>query len=725
MIASVLVEYNVKSLDKVFDYLIPEFLLDTLKVGHKVLVPFGTAEIEGFVLEIKNELDKSLEYKEIKDIVESDFYLKEDLIELGRYMKNVTLSNLIACYQIMLPKGYKAKKGSFVNKKYETYIYLADSNIVDAYINKNPRRKKEIEIIESLKDKEVLKNSIKSSSLPNLIKNNIVIEKFVEVNRSVSYNIEEKNEVTLTFEQNDVYENIINSNENIPFLLYGVTGSGKTEVYIKLIRYYLNIGKTAILLVPEISLTPQIVSKFMSNFGSSVAVLHSRLSSGEKFDEYRRIMRGEVSVVVGARSAIFAPLDNIGIIIIDECQSPTYKQESTPKYNGIEIGIERAKMHNAVCLMGSATPSLEQYARAKKGVYHLLELNNRISLKLPKIKLVDMEEEVKKRNFIISSELKSEISECLRRHEQVILLLNRRGYSTFISCSACGYVHKCPNCDISMIYHKSTNNLVCHYCGYLKKMSNICPECHEDAIKDLGLGTEKLESIIKEMYASARVIRMDADTTTRKGSYEKIIDSFKNHEYDILIGTQMISKGLNFPDVSLVGVINTDASLSIPDFRSGERTFELLTQTAGRTGRYDKEGKVLIQTYNPDNYVLHYVLKGDYKSFYNYEMNIRKKLSYPPYYNIVLIKVVSSEYEISRDNAKKIKEYLDRVLNHEYIILGPSTARILKMNNKYTFQIIIKYKYGESLFNELKKLTDNYVSSKVTIDIDINPISFI
>ena len=507
-------------------------------------------------------------------------------------------------------------------------------------------------------------------------------------------------------------------------LLYGVTGSGKTEIYIKLINDTLNSGKNVIMLVPEISLTPQIVNRFLSEFGSRVAVLHSALSEGEKYDEYRRIVNKEVSIVVGARSAVFAPLLNIGLIIIDECSSPSFKQDVNPKYNAIDVSFERAKTHNALVLMGSATPLLEQFARGEKGVFELVKLTKRISNNLPNYILVDMNDEVKKRNYVISSVLKDKINETLKNGKQTILLLNRRGYSTFMSCSSCGYVWKCPNCDISLIYHKTTNNLRCHYCGYSTKMTNICPSCKEEAIKDLGFGTEKLESIISKEF-NARVVRMDLDTTRNKGSHAKIIEDFKNHKYDILIGTQMISKGLNFKDVTLVGVINADASLNIPDFRSGERTFELLTQTGGRAGRYELPGEVVIQTYNKDNYCLECVKNHDYLSFYNKEMKIRRDLKYPPYYYLTLIKIISTTYEVARDEANKIKNYLSKNLSSNFIILGPSTASVFKLKNKYYFQIIIKYKKEENIFKVLKDINDTYITNKVSVDINVNPLNLI
>lgn len=723
MIASVLIEHNVKSLDKTFDYVVPENLSKDISVGHKVLVPFGSQIVEGFVLNLSNKYDPSMEYKEVINIVEKTFCLNEELLELGKFISDITLSTRISAYQAMFPKALKASVKANINIKKDVYISLNKEMDVDNYIVNHKKNKKEIEILNLLKEKDVLRKEINSPSLRKLIENNVVVLRSVEVNRSIDFVKEEKKNIELTPEQNEAYTKIKNSTNN-KVLLYGVTGSGKTEIYIKLINDTLNSGKNVIMLVPEISLTPQIVNRFLSEFGSRVAVLHSALSEGEKYDEYRRIVNKEVNIVVGARSAVFAPLLNIGLIIIDECSSPSFKQEVNPKYNAIDVSFERAKTHNALVLMGSATPLLEQFARGEKGVFELVKLTKRISNNLPNYILVDMNDEVKKRNYVISSVLKDKINETLKNGKQTILLLNRRGYSTFMSCSSCGYVWKCPNCDISLIYHKTTNNLRCHYCGYSTKMTNICPSCKEEAIKDLGFGTEKLESIISKEF-NARVVRMDLDTTRNKGSHAKIIEDFKNHKYDILIGTQMISKGLNFKDVTLVGVINADASLNIPDFRSGERTFELLTQTGGRAGRYELPGEVVIQTYNKDNYCLECVKNHDYLSFYNKEMKIRRDLKYPPYYYLTLIKIISTTYEVARDEANKIKNYLSKNLSSNFIILGPSTASVFKLKNKYYFQIIIKYKKEENIFKVLKDINDTYITNKVSVDINVNPLNLI
>ena len=716
MLASVLIEYSVKSLNKVFDYIIPEDIKESIRVGHKVIVPFGKVEVEGFVLKIHNNNDENLEYRSIIRIQESDFYLNEELLKLGKYMSDFLLCNLISCYQVMLPKALKASLKTNINRKYITKVSLNKEIDIDKYILEHKRNKAEISIIECLRSGEKDRKEF-SSSIKKLIDKGIVIENKYEVNREVEVD-EEKKTISLTEGQLKAVDEILSSNDD-KFLLYGVTGSGKTEVYIELLRRTLKLNKTGIVLVPEISLTPQIVARFKGVFGDRVAVFHSSLSEGEKYDEYRRIMNGEVSLVVGARSAVFAPLKNIGLIIIDECQSQTYKQDNTPKYNAIDIAFKRSEYNNAKVIMGSATPSLEQYARGKKGVFHLINLPSRISGRLPSFEIVDMDAEAKKHNYIISDKLDKEIKGALERKEQVILLLNRRGYSTFLSCTNCGFVYKCPNCDISLIYHKSSNSYSCHYCGYRCMKSEVCPSCHEEAIKDLGLGTEKLESMIAKKY-NVEVLRMDADTTSTKNAHQKLIKEFSSGKYSILVGTQMISKGLNFENVSLVGTINSDASLSIPDFRSSEKTYELLSQTAGRVGRFNLPGKVIIQTYNPTNYVYKSVVKNDFDAFFNYEMNIRKKLMYPPYYYICNILITSTTFNEAGDAANKVKRFIDSKLNeNEFIVLGPSVSSIVRLNNKYRFNIMIKYKKIDNLLPVMKEV-NNINIKNVSIDININ-----
>ena len=723
MIAGVLVEITNKSVDKVFDYLIPSNLINELSVGMRVLVPFGKMRLEGFVVEIKDK-DTDMNLKEIIDIVDKDIVLNEELLELGKIMQDKTLASLVSCYQVMLPKGLKASsKDNSINIKYITYYKLND---YDKNIKFN---NKQLEIINLLKEKECASRKelidISLSSLNTLVKKNIIIPFDKELYR-VEYKEEEIDKKELTAEQKNVVSEVINNKSN-NYLLYGVTGSGKTEVYMEIIDYYLNLGKTSIVLVPEISLTPQMIERFTKRFGNRIAALHSGLSNGEKYDEYRRIYRGEAPIVIGARSAIFAPLNNIGVIIVDEEQSDSYKQsDPSPRYNAKEIALIRGKYHNAPVIFGSATPSLEAMARAQKGVFKLLELPNRINGKsLPKIDIIDMNSELKKSIGHFSNKLIEEISKRLEKHEQVILLLNRRGYSSFVSCKNCGYTIKCPNCDISLTYHKSSNTLRCHYCGYGEKVFDKCPECKEKSLSNLGIGTEKIEEELNDLFPNSKILRMDYDTTSRKGMHEKMIESFKNHEYDILLGTQMVAKGLDFASVTLVGVINADTSLNIPDFRSSENTFSLLSQVAGRSGRSDKEGSVVIQTFNPEHYAISLTKTHDYLSFYNKEMEIRKKLKYPPYFYLCNIRISGKDNSYILKEALKIKRSLERNLNNT-IILGPNTSSIFKINNIYRYNIIIKYKKDEELYLILNKIVEHYKNnSKVKVDIDMKPSQMI
>ena len=721
MIIEVLVELSHRNIDKTFDYLVPQHLQDKIKVGIRVLVPFGNQKLEGFVLKIKPEKESIIELKEIIEVVDDEVILNRELLELGKYISNSTLSTLISSYQVMLPKALKAKKNVKVSKKINTYISLNKN--IDDNLKLTKSQEEILKVLES--NNKVLKsdlNKISSSSVKTLLSKNIIYEIKEESYRlNLASNLETKKELT-KFQKNVVNEVLEYKNKNEVFLLHGVTGSGKTEVYMELIEELLKEEKESIVLVPEISLTEQIVTRFKSRFKDSIAILHSRLSDGEKYDEWRKIARGEIKIVIGARSAIFAPLKNIGIIIIDEEHTTSYKQDNTPKYSAIDIAKERCKYHNCPLILGSATPTLESYARAKKNVYHLLEMNERVNKHpLPKVELVDMNEEMKTCKGHFSKILLSKIEKCLENNEQIILLLNRRGYSSFVSCKSCGYVEKCPNCDITLTYHKSSNMLRCHYCGYATNKKDICPECREKAITNLGIGTEKIEEEIKEYLPNARVVRMDFDTTSKKGAHQKIIESFKNHEYDILLGTQMIAKGLDFSNVTLVGVINADTSLNIPDFRSSEYTFQLLNQVAGRSGRGEKEGSVVIQTFNKDHYAIELASSHDYIKFYEKEMKIRHELNYPPYYYLTVVKILSSDYEQARNESSKIKDYLVRNLTNT-TVLGPTIGSVFKVNNIYRFQLILKFKKENDLYPCLKNLLEHYKSNnKVKIDIDFNP----
>ena len=723
MYIEVLTQIGAKAVDQTFTYSVPKELEASIKVGIRVRIPFGTKELEGFVVNICSnpDYDKS-KIKEIMSVVDTEPVLNKEMLELGKYMSDNLLCSKVSSYQVMLPKALKAEINSNIKIKYNKYLRRIKSiEEIDEYI-KTCRYEGQINLLCHLKEGDVLVTNT-SSTIKTIVKRGLAIIVLEEVNR---YNYDGNStykKVELTPKQEEVVDSVCQSfNKAETFLLYGVTGSGKTEVYMELIERVLKQGKTAIMLVPEISLTPQIVGKFISRFGDVISVLHSKLSDTERYDEYRKIIDKKSKIVIGTRSAIFVPFTNIGIIIIDEEHTSSYKQDNNPRYSAKDIAIWRSKYHNCPVLMGSATPSLESFARAGQKVYKLLTLPNRVGKStLPGVEIIDMKNEIKKGNFMLSSILQRKIQEKLDKNEQIILLLNRRGYSSTVSCRDCGYTEQCPNCDIAYTYHKTSNNLKCHYCGKSKLPITKCHKCGSTNIKDFGIGTEKLEEELNKMY-KARIVRMDVDTTRRKGEHQRIIDDFGSHKYDILIGTQMIAKGLDFPLVTLVGVVSADASLTAPDFRASENTFQLLCQVSGRSGRSKNKGEVIIQTFNPDHYSIVFSKNHNYLSFYKEEMSIRKMLNYPPYYYMVLLVITSRDYELGFKEANKIGTYLRSKLNTS-IILGPTTASAFRINNIYHYQIIIKYKREDNLISTLKFIDDNYKkNNKVDVEVDFNPI---
>ncbi len=721
MVVEVLVELKAKRVAKTFTYNVPKHLTNDAAIGKRVLVSFGHRHLEGFILKIeKKQKEYDYELKDIIEIIDKEPILNDELLKLGNYISKKTLSPLISCYQTMLPTGLKAKQNVIINKKYTKYLKIKDINITIT-------NEKQLEIINKImKEEKSLKsecNKISVYGVNKLLELGVIYEVKEEVYRlNIDAEIKPKN-IVLTKNQSSVVKTVLNSKDFKPFLLHGVTGSGKTEVYMHVIEEVLKQGKEAIVLVPEISLTPQMVNNFKTRFGNNIAIIHSRLSNGERYDEWRKIVKREVSIVIGARSAVFVPFNNIGVIIIDEEHSTTYKQENIPKYNTSDIAIYRGKYHNCPVILGSATPSIESYTRAKMGIYELLELKNRINNNMPQIHLVDMRVENKKGYRILSKILIDKINQTLTRGEQVMLLLNRRGYSTIITCHDCGHTAKCPNCDIPLIYHKTTNNLQCHYCGFISSEKDNCWNCGSKNINQYGLGTQKLEEEVKKIIPNAKTIRMDIDTTVRKGSHEKILRAFQKQEYNVLIGTQMISKGLDFDMVTLVGVLNGDATLNIPDFRSAERTFQLLNQVSGRAGRSDRLGEVIIQAFNLDHYSINYALNNDYIGFYNEEMNIRQFLGYPPFYNLTLVKVYSKNSKLVEEEVNKIFYYLKNKVSTDVTLLGPSPASIPKVNNIYYYQIIIKYKTTKKLMPLLQNINNHYKNNnKIDVEIDINPI---
>ena len=540
--------------------------------------------------------------------------------------------------------------------------------------------------------------------------------------------------VSLNAEQQVAVETILQSvqeQQSQTYLLEGITGSGKTEVYLQVIAEVLNQGKTAIMLVPEISLTPQMVQRFKSRFGEHVAVMHSGLSQGEKYDEWRKIERGEAEVVVGARSAIFAPIENIGVIIIDEEHEASYKQEETPRYHARDLAIWRSEYHHCPVVLGSATPSLESRARAQKNVYQRLRLTQRANqaATLPTIDVVDMRQEVENGNVSsFSMSLQEKLQERLEKNEQSVLLLNRRGYSSFVMCRDCGYVLPCPNCDISLTLHMDSKTMKCHYCGHEERIPYRCPNCGQDKIRYYGTGTQKVEEELQTLLPDSRILRMDVDTTRRKGAHEKILRTFGEGQADILLGTQMIAKGLDFPNVTLVGVLNADTALNLPDFRSSERTFQLLTQVSGRAGRAEKPGEVIIQSFNPEHYAIQLAKAQDYEDFYTKEMYIRHRGDYPPYYFTVQITASHPEENEAAKQMFQIATKLKQGLSPQAILLGPTPNAIMRVNNRYFYQVIIKYKQEPMLQPLLKEIltdTQRATARGLKLSIDAEPMNFI
>ena len=717
MYINVLTEIKNKKLDKTFTYKVPFSLENEVAIGKRVLIPFNHLTLEGYIVSFTDEAP--LNPKEILAVLDDEPVLTEEMLILGKFLHEKTLSSLTSCYDVMLPKALKAKKGTNINIKKQSYLALKIPYDDALKMAQNAKQK---EIILAFKEQEeILKKEISlisSSAMNTLVKKDVLQEIYKEKYRYEIKNSKEA-EKTLNEEQQKVYEKIKGGfHTNKTYLLHGVTGSGKTEVYIKLIKEVLKEGQTALVLVPEISLTPQLIERFTGVFQKNIAVLHSGLSDAEKYDEWRKILKEEVSIVIGARSASFAPLKNIGIFILDEEHSESYKQENNPRYHALDVILKRSEIHNAPVVLGSATPSLSTMARAHKKVFEYTYLSKRAKDSvLPEVYLVDMAEENKKNHPIISRLLENKITEKIEKKEQAMILLNRRGYSTTLTCSNCGFTYRCPNCQITLTYHKKVNQLRCHYCGYTKYYNPLCPNCHEEGLNDYGMGTEKLEEYLGKKFPMAKIIRMDRDTTAKKGTHEQIIADFQNQKYDILLGTQMISKGLDFPNVTLVGILNADATLNIPDYKSNEKTFALLSQTCGRAGRNNKKGEVVLQTFNPDNYIMKCVSKNDYFAFYKYEMNIRKTLKYPPFYYLANLIFKSKDYEKVAKEAKKAKSYLEQNLDNNYIILGPTAANVFMVNKIYHFEISIKYKNKDLLMPVLKDL---FTYTKVDLDIDFN-----
>lgn len=707
MVVGVLVDRTNLSVNKVYHY---NYNLDKkISIGSRVLVDFHNKLSEALIVSFPKETELK-KLKEVIEVIDEESILTLELLKLGRFMEKKYFTSLMSCYQTMLPKPFKLGTQEKLQDKKITYYFLDKENVKLTV--------KQQEIVDYLKDKKLdrLENFSKAI-IKALVNKNVLKEKKVLLSTIIEDKKDFK-EISLSVKQQEIYNEIIDSLES-KYLLYGVTGSGKTLIYLHLINYYLSEGKTALLLVPEISLTIQTMNFFKNYFKENIAILHSSLSDREKYNEYLKIKRKDVRVVIGVRSAIFAPLENLGVIIIDEEHSDTYNEYSkNPKYSTKDIAIFRSEYNNAKLVLASATPLVKDYYLAEKTKeYKLLKLLNKYNdLKL-NIKIIDLKEN--KTLSYFSKELKEKILEKLKNHEQVILFLNRKGYANYVMCASCGEVKKCPNCDISLTYYKNDNQLRCSYCEHSEKYINFCDKCHEKDLNIMGVGTEKLEEELNTLFKDYKVLRMDMDTTRKKGSYEKIINDFKNHLYDILVGTQMIAKGLDFENVTLVGVINADQSLMIPSYNAIENTYSLLSQVSGRSGRSSKQGEVIIQTYNPDNYGILEVVNQDYESFYKKEIDIRKKLLYPPFSNMLTLKVKSINIDLVKEHIIKIYKYLKLNLEETTSILGPNILNIRKLDKKYECSITLKYNKDENLEKIIKFLKTYYNKDRyVSFDIE-------
>ena len=770
MQAQVIVDLPLMQTDRPFSYQVPEELEDLVAVGSRVHVTFGRGGrlLQGFVIGLSDAPSEQV-LKPIIQVLDETPVLSQEQLDLADAMRHTVFSYKISLLKAMLPSLLNSRydrlltpldladaqvQALFGEQGRLSYAKLdiAQQNQAVSLLRRGliaasyeAQDKKTIktqkhyqvkrEVLESLAINKRAPKRLEAQAYllehgaPGLLKDlqdrfsRPVIAYFVDqgallveevaVRRSQSYfdRVEKAEFLPLNAQQEAARAAIVSQigQDSAPFLLEGITGSGKTEVYLHIIQETLRQAKTAIVLVPEISLTPQMTNRFISRFGDLVAILHSGLSDGEKYDEWSKIKSGQAKVVVGARSAIFAPLENIGAIIIDEEHEATYKQESNPRYHARDVAILRAKTHKAVLVMGSATPSIESRARAQKGVYQLLELTRRANPKasMPEVEVVDFRDHIGQQEAgSFTPVLLEKIRDRLAKKEQVVLMLNRRGYSSFMLCRDCGYVDECPNCDISLTLHMDTKTMNCHYCGFQKGIPKTCPNCQSHEIRYYGTGTQKAMKELEELLPQARILRMDVDTTRRKGAHEKILTAFGNHEADILLGTQMIAKGLDFPDVTLVGVLNADTALNLPDFRSSERTFQLLTQVAGRAGRSDKAGEVVIQTYNPHHYAIALAKEQDYEKFYREEMRIRHNMAYPPYYFTLAISLSHQDKDQVVAHAYDVLTKLRQGLSNQAILLGPTPKPIARTHNLHHYQILIKYRFEEGLEATLNSLLD-------------------
>ncbi len=719
MFAQVIIDQDVKAIDKIFEYNIPSNM--SILVGMRVYVPFGKRVLQGYVISISE--DCSYDKNKVKDIISPiDQFpaIKKQMLEVMQFMVKKNHLTMASTLRLFLPSQMREGK---VKEIFETFYYLRQHD----FVPKSNAIKQKL-LIDFLKKE----GKVSSSKLGEMfgyqtiktLYDKKVLEKEKEKIERIPYFIPKQDKkVVLNYMQNEAIKKI--SSEGV-YLLHGVTGSGKTEVYMHLIERELAKGKNAIMLVPEISLTPQMVSNFKARFGDFVALLHSGLSAGEKFDEWKRIFSGQAKIVIGARSAIFAPIENLGIIIIDEEHEQSYISESNPRYFTHDIAKFRAKQNNCPLVLGSATPSIESYKKAIDGDYNLVELPVRANGKeLPAIQIVDMIGELRRGNSgIFSAQLIADLNEVVTQKKQAMMFINRRGFSSFMRCRDCGYIAKCSDCDVSLVYHKEDNRLKCHYCGKQYKVLTRCPNCKSENIKHGAVGTEQVVSKLKELFPDIKILRMDNDTTSTKNSHQKILNEFKNSLPGVLVGTQMIAKGHDFENVTLVGIIDADQSLFQADYRSTERTFQLITQVAGRAGRSKDEGKVILQTYAPRHYVYKFASNYDYKGFFKKESNIRQTAQFPPYTRIIRALFADCDENNARELLKicytNIENLKDEFSN-EILYLDAMKSPIKKIQNKFRFQILMRLKLEKA--DEIEKKVFDIVNNatKTNVFIEINP----
>ena len=745
MIAKILINTSVNSLNKVYDYLVPDDMLNDIEIGKRVSVSFGRGKNleEGIVVKLEESIENpKYKLKYISSILDDISYIDEKRLKLAKYIAYIYFCNVYDALKLMLPPGTKSKNSSkSIDTRKDNVIILTKSHdeIMQDIQSNIIKSAKQIQLLTFLMYNEyVLVNdiidglSISRSVINTAQKNGYV--KIEKVDKQIDFlnelNIKRTEPLRPTDEQKYVIDNIskyIYDEEYKQCLIHGVTGSGKTEVYLQLIDRVLIQGRKAIVLVPEISLTYQTVERFVSRFGNDIAILHSKMTISQRKDEYKRIKRGEVNIVVGARSAIFAPIDDIGLIIIDEEHDTSYYSQTKPKYSTKDIAAYICKENNAVLVLGSATPEIGTYTKALNGTIELFEMKNRAaSAKLPDVEIVDLKEDrVLGNTSNISIKLKEAISENIKNKEQTILFLNKRGYNSYLTCKNCGYVFNCPNCDVAMTYHKANDLLLCHYCSHVEKNIRICPKCGGEEISSYELGTEKLEEELKELFPNASILRMDADTTVARDSQQKILDKFKNESIDILIGTQMISKGHDMPNVTLVGIIGADALLAMNDFSSSERAFQNIYQVSGRAGRGKKAGRVLIQTSDSENYIIQAVKNNSYTDFYKMEIDYRKTFGYPPFIDILLFEISGKDFKEVKAEAEKLYNILNFDNQNEYRVFSPKSPYIQRLNNRFRINVMIKARLNSKIYSIIYnkiKIYNTKKKSTVSMSVTKNPI---